>query len=101
MATITEKQVLDALKVVRDPDLHRDIVELEFVKNIRIAAGSVKFDVQLTTPACPVKEDLKAQCIEAVNAIPGVTSVSSRMSIMSSPWPPARAGWANRPPPLI
>jgi ATP-binding protein involved in chromosome partitioning len=40
----------------------------------------VKFDVQLTTPACPVKEDLKAQCIQAVNAIPGVTSVEVVMT---------------------
>ena len=80
MAAILEKQVLEALKVVQDPDLHRDIVDLEFVKNIRITGGSVKFDVQLTTPACPVKEDLKTQCLEAVNAIPGVTSVEVNMT---------------------
>ncbi len=80
MAAILEKQVLEALKVVQDPDLHRDIVDLEFVKNIRISGSSVKFDVQLTTPACPVKEDLKTQCLEAVNAIPGVTSVEVNMT---------------------
>ncbi|MDB5047917.1 MAG: Iron-sulfur cluster carrier protein [Fibrobacteres bacterium] len=80
MAIITEDQVLNALRVVQDPDLHRDIVDLEFVKNLRIEAGAVKFDVQLTTPACPVKEDLKAQAIEAVNAIPGVTSVDVTMT---------------------
>ncbi len=80
MAVITENQVLEALKVVQDPDLHRDIVALEFVKNIKISSGAVKFDVQLTTPACPVKEDLKAQCLEAVNAIPGVTSVDITMT---------------------
>jgi len=80
MAGITEKQVLDALRVVQDPDLHRDIVDLEFVKNLRIEGGAVKFDVQLTTPACPVKEDLKAQAHQAVNAIPGVTSVEVNMT---------------------
>jgi ATP-binding protein involved in chromosome partitioning len=80
MATITQEQVLQALRVVQDPDLHRDIVALEFVKNLRIEGGAVKFDVQLTTPACPVKEDLKAQAIEAVNAIPGVTSVEVNMT---------------------
>jgi ATP-binding protein involved in chromosome partitioning len=80
MTVVSENQVLEALKGVQDPDLHRDIVELGFIKNLRISAGSVKFDVQLTTPACPVKEDLKAQCIELVNAIPGVTSVDVNMT---------------------
>ncbi len=80
MAEITEQQILEALKVVQDPDLHRDIVALDFVKNVRISGGSVKFDVQLTTPACPVKEDLKAQAIMAVNNIPGVTSVDVTMT---------------------
>src|SRR3954464_1140489 len=80
MATITQELVLNALRVVKDPDLHRDIVDLDFVKNLRIEGGSVKFEVQLTTPACPVKEDLKAQAFEAVNAIPGVTSVDVTMT---------------------
>jgi ATP-binding protein involved in chromosome partitioning len=80
MAEVTRNQVLDALRAVNDPDLHRNIVELDFVKNLQINAGAVKFDVQLTTPACPVKEDLKAQALEAVNAIPGVTSVDVNMT---------------------
>lgn len=80
MASVTPNQVLDALRAVQDPDLHRDIVALEFVKNLRIEGGAVKFDVQLTTPACPVKDDLKAQAIQAVNAIPGVTSVDVTMT---------------------
>src|SRR5690606_15385393 len=80
MAGITEKQVLDALRVGQDPDLHRDIVDVEFVKNPRIEGGAGKFHVRLTTPACPVKEDLKAQAHQAVNAIPGVTSVEVNMT---------------------
>src|SRR3954464_5686770 len=80
MATITQELVLNALRVVKDPDLHRDIVDLDFVKNLRIEGGAVKFDVQLTTPACPVKEDLKAQAYQAVNAIPGVTAVDVNMT---------------------
>ena len=50
----TESAVLNALRVVIDPDLSRDIVELGFVKNVKIDGGSVSFQVQLTTPACPV-----------------------------------------------
>ena len=80
MAGITQNQVLDALRAVNDPDLHKDIVALNFVKNLQIAGGAVKFDVELTTPACPVKEDLKAQCIQVVNEIPGVTSVEVSMT---------------------
>jgi ATP-binding protein involved in chromosome partitioning len=80
MASISESQVLQALRAVQDPDLHRDIVALDFVKNLRIEGGKVRFDVQLTTPACPVKDDLKAQAIEAVNAIPGVTAVEVNMT---------------------
>jgi ATP-binding protein involved in chromosome partitioning len=80
MPAVSENQILDALRAVNDPDLHKDIVALGFVKNLRIQGGAVKFDVELTTPACPVKEDLKAQSIQAVNAIPGVTSVDVTMT---------------------
>lgn len=77
---IDEAKVLQALKAVRDPDLHRDIVELGFVKNLKIDAGKVAFDVELTTPACPVKEDLKRQCIEFVSQLPGVQNVEVTMT---------------------
>ena len=75
MPEVTEEQVLDALRVVQDPDLHRDIVTLGFVKDIKICDGNVAFKVELTTPACPVKELLKEQAHNAVAAIPGVTLV--------------------------
>lgn len=78
--TPTQEQVLEALRVVQDPDLHRDIVSLGFVKNIHIEGGNVSFTVELTTPACPVKELLKSQSEEAVAAIPGVTDVQIEMT---------------------
>ena len=55
-----QEKIIDALKTVKDPDLHKDIVSLGFVKNMELVGGKVKFDVELTTPACPVKEQLKA-----------------------------------------
>ena len=58
---ITETAVLDALKVVRDPDLNRDIVALKFIKNLRIDGGAVAFSIELTTPACPVKDQMRDQ----------------------------------------
>ena len=73
---VTEKQVLAVLGKVQDPDLRRDIVQLGFVKNIVIQNGDVSFDVELTTPACPVKEQLKSQCIAEVQKLPGVKMVS-------------------------
>jgi ATP-binding protein involved in chromosome partitioning len=77
---LTEAAVLDALKVVRDPDLNRDIVSLKFVKNIRIDGGAVAFGIELTTPACPVKDQMRDQARAAVSALPGVTSVEVEMT---------------------
>lgn len=77
---MTEKSVLAALSTVQDPDLNRDIVSLGFIKNLKIEGGKVSFHVELTTPACPVKEQLKAQCLEKVKAIPGVTDVHVEMT---------------------
>ncbi len=77
---VTEAQILDALRVVQDPDLKRDLVTLGFIKDIKICEGQVAFKVELTTPACPVKEQLKSQCEEAAASVPGVTSVAIEMT---------------------
>src|SRR6202521_5830441 len=77
---VTEAAVLDALKVVKDPDLHQDIVTLGFIKNLKIDGGRVSFTIELTTPACPVKEQMREQAHAAVVAVPGVTSVNVEMS---------------------
>ncbi|MCW5936085.1 MAG: Mrp/NBP35 family ATP-binding protein [Fimbriimonadaceae bacterium] len=77
---ISPEAVLQALRTVQDPDLHRDIVALGFVKDLEIEGESVKFKVELTTPACPVKEDLKRECEEAVGALPGVGRVEVEMT---------------------
>jgi ATP-binding protein involved in chromosome partitioning len=74
-------QVLDALRVVQDPDLRRDIVALDFVKHIVIGDdGRVTFAIELTTPACPVKDLLKEQAHRAVAALDGVTAVDIEMT---------------------
>ena len=77
---VTEAAVLDALRVVRDPDLNRDIVALKFIKNLRIDEGRVAFSIELTTPACPVKDQMRDQARAAVERIPGVTSVDIQMT---------------------
>ncbi len=63
---ITESNILSALSNVDDPDLHKDIVSLGMVKNIAIDGKKVSFTVELTTPACPMKEEIKRACITAV-----------------------------------
>ena len=77
---ITEAAVLDVLRTVKDPDLHRDIVSLGFVKDLRIEGGKVSFKVELTTPACPVKDLLREECSRKVAAIPGVSEVAVEMT---------------------
>jgi ATP-binding protein involved in chromosome partitioning len=79
-AAPTADQVLDALRAVRDPDLHQDIVTLGFIKDLRICGGSVAFAIELTTPACPVKDLMKSQAEQAVTALPGVDEVNIEMT---------------------
>jgi ATP-binding protein involved in chromosome partitioning len=77
----SEAAVLAALRGVRDPDLGRDIVSLDFVRNLRIDGSRVSFDIELTTPSCPVRDELRAQAESAVRAgVPGVESVEVTMT---------------------
>ncbi len=77
----TEKQaILEALKQVRDPDLGRDIVSLGFVKGVRVCGGLASVDIELTTPACPVKDQLKEEARQAVLALPEINQVDIRLT---------------------
>jgi ATP-binding protein involved in chromosome partitioning len=78
--TLQPQHVLDALKVVMDPDLGKDIVTLGFIKDLGIDGGRVAFSIELTTPACPVKDRLRDQAQAAVAAVPGVTGVDIAMT---------------------
>jgi ATP-binding protein involved in chromosome partitioning len=80
IAAFSEADVLTALRSVRDPDLHQDIVALGFVKQLRICGNNVAFEIELTTPACPVKELMKGQAERAVRALPGVERVDIEMT---------------------
>ncbi len=81
MSELKEAQVLAALKAVKDPDLHRDIVSLNFVKEVRIDGRDVAVKIELTTPACPVRDELKAASVNAIRgALPDVGEVRVEMS---------------------
>ena len=75
MTTLDKETILDALRSVQDPDLHKDVVELGFVKNLAVCDGTVRFTLELTTPACPVKDQLKEEARQAVLALEGAESV--------------------------
>jgi ATP-binding protein involved in chromosome partitioning len=63
---LTESDVLTALKGVKDPDIHRDLVDLGMIKNIVIGDNSVSLTVNLTTPACPMKAQIERDVREAL-----------------------------------
>lgn len=68
--------VLAALDTVKDPDLRQGLVALGFIRDLTLSEGHVSFELRLTTPACPAKEELERSCWEAVSAIDGVRSVT-------------------------
>jgi ATP-binding protein involved in chromosome partitioning len=79
MPTLDRDAVLNALRVVTDPDLRRDIVSLGFIKDLKTDGGRVSFTIELTTPACPVKDQMRDQAIAAVRAL-GVADVDVQLS---------------------
>jgi ATP-binding protein involved in chromosome partitioning len=78
--SLSQESVLAVLRTVQDPDLHKDIVTLGFVKDVKIADGEVDFTIELTTPACPVRDQMKAEAEEKVKSIPGVTAARAKMT---------------------
>jgi ATP-binding protein involved in chromosome partitioning len=78
---VTREQVLAALSQIQDPDLHRDIVSLGFVpeESINILGDSVSARIVLTTPACPVREEMKTQAESLLMALPGIARAEVEM----------------------
>jgi len=79
MSLVTEAQVLEQLSNIRDPDLGKDIVTLDFIKDLEIEDGNVSFRIVLTTPACPVKDEFEQEARDLVGAIEGVETVAVTM----------------------
>lgn len=76
MPTITQSQVLTALGQVIEPNLQKDIVSLNLVKNVQINGGEVAFTVILTTPASPFKSYIQEEATEMLKALSGVEKVT-------------------------
>jgi ATP-binding protein involved in chromosome partitioning len=63
---ITEQQILHALSQVEDPDFKKDLVSLGMIKDLTFSDDNIKFTIELTTPACPMKEKLENDCRNAI-----------------------------------
>jgi ATP-binding protein involved in chromosome partitioning len=80
----TREQITEALKGVIDPELRKDIVELEMVRAIDIKDGGVvDVTVSLTTPGCPIKSHFQTAVVKTVSAVEGVTHVNVGFDVLS------------------
>lgn len=88
-------RVRDALRVVIDPELGENIVDLGFVYDIAVSGGAVRIAMTATTPGCPATDFLKTGAQVAASAVPGIVSADVTM-IFEPPWTPALADPAVR-----
>ena len=75
--TLTSRDIHDALRTVRDPDIGKDLVTLNMVKDVRIEAAQVTIGIELTTPACPMKETIRKDIEQAIRAKAAEVGASS------------------------
>ncbi|PKP45489.1 MAG: MRP family ATP-binding protein [Bacteroidetes bacterium HGW-Bacteroidetes-11] len=67
--SITNEHIINALRTVNDPDLHRDLVTLNMIEDVKVDGKKIFFKVVLTTPACPLKDKIKQDCITAIQQL--------------------------------
>lgn len=77
---VTTNTVLQALSTVQEPELHNDLVSLGMIKDLKIEGGKVEFSIQLTTPACPLRDQIMAEAKQAVEKVAGVSEVSVKLT---------------------
>ncbi|MDH4058574.1 MAG: Mrp/NBP35 family ATP-binding protein, partial [Cyclobacteriaceae bacterium] len=68
---VTENDIIKALSTVNDPDLKKDLVTLGMIRDVRVSENEIAFTVVLTTPACPLKEMIRKDCLDAVEGVVG------------------------------
>lgn len=77
---VTKDAVMQALSQVKEPELNRDLVTLNMVRDLEIRDGAVSFTIMLTTPACPLRNVMERDAREAAARVPGVDSVTIKWS---------------------
>jgi ATP-binding protein involved in chromosome partitioning len=80
---VTEAEVIEALRPVEDPELHRSIVDLGMVKEVVIAGGAVQVEVTLTIAGCPLRAEIDNRVSSALLALPAVDEVAIRFGVMT------------------
>lgn len=86
---VTEKDVRNALKRVKDPELHLDLVVLGLVYDIALSGADVKARISLTSPMCPVAGQIVEDAKKAIEGVEGVGKVEVELTF-DPPWTPAR-----------
>jgi len=80
---LTRASVLEALRLVEDPEIHRSIVDLEMVRSIEVERGRVRVEVALTVSGCPLRAELTRRVTDAVSPLPGVGAVDVELTVMT------------------
>ena len=94
--SVTKEQVIDQLRTVNDPELHKDLVTLNMVKHVAVCDGIVNVKIELTTPACPLKDKIRDDVQAAVRRIEGVVEVNVEFSAnVAQATPQQRAAQSN------
>ncbi|CAN5809001.1 Mrp/NBP35 family ATP-binding protein [soil metagenome] len=81
--TATSDQVLEALRPVEDPELHRSIVDLGMVRSIEVEGGSAAILVALTIAGCPLRNEIQRRVSDAVTALDGIDAVALDFTVMT------------------
>lgn len=74
-----ERQIMAQLATVQEPELHRDLVSLNMIRDLKVQGDTASFTVMLTTPACPLKDQIEREAQEAVLRVPGIKKVQIRL----------------------
>lgn len=76
---VTNEAVMAALSKVQEPELHKDLVTLNMIRDVVIEGDQVRFTVMLTTPACPLRSQIEREARQAVERLPGVSAVEVKL----------------------
>jgi len=99
---LDKNDILKALSTVQEPDLKKDLVSLKMIQDIEVDGNEVSFTIVLTTPACPLKEKIEKDCIDAIHhlvsdqAIVKITMTANVTSNRSDKLPAEKVAWGNQ-----
>ena len=99
--SVTKEQVIDRLRQVNDPELHRDLVTLNMVKAVAVCEGLVSVTIELTTPACPLKDQIRGDVQAAVGKLDGVEQVDVTFTANVAEGSPQQRASKNNPLPQV